>query len=133
MPKRVPTASVIVIRDGKRVEPKIGKSFPFTDDEITTINRIMPGALRTPVNETVDEDSTGSGHKSDDAEAGKAPSKAAPDGSKKATAAKGKKAAGKTKAADKDVEDDEEQNQDEDSSEDADNDSDDDSDEDEDI
>lgn len=122
MPKRVPTASVIVIRDGKRVEPKIGKSFPFTEDEITTINRIMPGALRTPVNESSDDSSTGAGHKSDDAEAGTAPSKAAPEGSKKPTAAKGKKAAAKTKAADKDVVDDEDENQDEDSSEDEDED-----------
>lgn len=122
MPKRVPTVSVIVIRDGKRVSPKLNKSFPFTDDEIKQINTIQPGALRTPINESDDSDSTGAGHKSDDAEAGTAPSKAAPDGSKKPTAAKGKKAAAKTKAADKDVEDDEDENQDEDSSEDEDED-----------
>lgn len=122
MPKRVPTASVIVIREGKRVSPPLNKGFNFTDDEITQINAIMPGALRKPINESADEPSTGKGHKSDDAEAGTASSKAAPDGSKKPTAAKGKKAAAATKAADKDVEDDEDQNQDEDSSEDEDED-----------
>lgn len=121
MPKRVPTASVIVIREGKRVSPPLNKGFNFTDDEIKQITAIMPGALRKPINESTDEDSTGKGHKSDDAEAGSAPSKAAPDGSKKPTAAKGKKAAGATKAADKDVADDEDQN-DEDSSEDEDED-----------
>lgn len=123
MPKRVPTASVIVIRDGKRVNPPLNKGFNFTDAEIEQINGIMPGALRKPINESSeDTSSTGAGHKSDDAEAGTAPSKAAPEGSKKPTAAKGKKAAAKTKAADKDVEDDEDQNQDEDSSEDEDED-----------
>lgn len=122
MPKRVPTVSVIVIRDGKRVSPPLNKGFNFTDDEITQINAIQPGALRKPINESSDDSSTGAGHKSDDAEAGTAPSKAAPDGSKKPTAAKGKKAAGKTKAADKDVVDDEDKNQDEDSSEDEDED-----------
>jgi hypothetical protein len=123
MPKRVPTIGVIVIRDGKRVSPPLNKGFNFTDDEITQINAIHATALRKPINESVEEPS-GKGHTSDDAEAGKAPSKAAPDGSKKATAAKGKKAAAATKAKDEDVVDDEEQNQDEDSSDDADEDED---------
>ncbi len=56
MPKRVPTVSVIVIREGKRVSPPLNKGFNFTDDEITAINKAQPGALRKPVNETATED-----------------------------------------------------------------------------
>lgn len=56
MPKRVPTVSVIVIREGKRVSPKLNKGYNFTDEEIETINRVQPGALRKPVNETATED-----------------------------------------------------------------------------
>lgn len=34
MANKVPLSSVIVVRDGKRVSPPIGKAFPFNDDEI---------------------------------------------------------------------------------------------------
>lgn len=59
MPKRVPTISVVVVRENdqgknvrKTVEP--GKPFNFTADEIEQITRIHPGALRKPLNETAD-------------------------------------------------------------------------------
>lgn len=55
MAKLVPTVSVIVVRDSKRVKPVIGKSFDFTADEVASINGQHPGALRKPVNETADE------------------------------------------------------------------------------
>lgn len=57
MTKRVPTVSVVVTREGKRVSPPLNKSFDFTDGEIETINRVQPGALRKPVNETAAEGS----------------------------------------------------------------------------
>src|SRR3546814_17424306 len=90
MPKRVPTASVIVIREGKRVSPPLNKGFNFTEAEIAQIKAIDPRALRKPINESTDEDSTGKGHKSDDADASTATSKAEPDGSKKPNAATGR-------------------------------------------
>lgn len=105
MPKLVPNASVIVIRDGKRKSPELGKAFDFSDAEVKQINRLLPGALRKPVNESATVADEDEGHTSDDSEAAKAPSKAAPDGSKKPTAAKGTKAAAKTKEVDKDVAD----------------------------
>lgn len=49
---RVPMISTVVVRDGKRVYPTLGKSFPFTADEINTIKALHPTALRKPVNET---------------------------------------------------------------------------------
>lgn len=51
MPKRIPTCTVIVQRDGKNFKPPIGKPFEFSADEIDQVNRVMPHALRKPVNE----------------------------------------------------------------------------------
>lgn len=51
MPKRIPTCTVIVQREGKNFKPAIGKPFDFTADEIEEINNVMPSALRKPVNE----------------------------------------------------------------------------------
>ena len=50
MPVLIPVkASVKVVRKGKRVAVPVGKPFQFTDDEVSTIHKIMPGALRAPV------------------------------------------------------------------------------------
>lgn len=53
MPDLVPTISVTVIREGKRVtvEPN-KKSFPFTAEEVKTVTAVHPTAFRKPVNET---------------------------------------------------------------------------------
>lgn len=86
-------ASVVVVREGKRKTITVGAGDDFTEEEIASINRAVPGALRAPVNE-------GSGRKtaaaaaddadddSDDTEttAKKAPAKKA--GGKKAAPAK---------------------------------------------
>lgn len=37
MPKRIPVETVTVLRDGKRVTPKIGQPFEFTTKEVTEI------------------------------------------------------------------------------------------------
>jgi len=52
MPMRVPTISTVVVREGKRKTVEPGKPFNFSDEEIEQINRIYPGGLRKPVNET---------------------------------------------------------------------------------
>lgn len=44
-------ASVVVVRDGKRKPIAAGQGEHFSEDEITSINRVQPGALRKPVNE----------------------------------------------------------------------------------
>ena len=44
-------ASVVVIRDGKRKTVTAGSGTEFTEDEINSINRQIPGALRKPINE----------------------------------------------------------------------------------
>lgn len=54
MPKRIPTQTIIMHRDGKRVTVKPGVSFDFTADEIKDIKQSSPDALRTLVNEEVD-------------------------------------------------------------------------------
>lgn len=111
-------ASVVVVREGKRKTITVGAGDDFTEEEIASINRAVPGALRAPVNE-------GSGRKtaaaaaddadddSDDTEttAKKAPAKKA--GGKKAA---GKKAAPakQEKPADDDADDDDDADEDED-------------------
>ncbi len=44
-------ASVVVVREGKRVTIQPGGGADFTEEEIATIGRTAPGALRVPVNE----------------------------------------------------------------------------------
>jgi hypothetical protein len=44
-------ASIGRVVDGKRVTIQPGGGDEFTDDEITTLNRLQPGVLRNPVNE----------------------------------------------------------------------------------
>lgn len=51
---RVPHgASVVVVRDGKRFSVPVGSAFEFTDDEIASVQKAAPGALRAPVNEVL--------------------------------------------------------------------------------
>lgn len=49
MPQRVVQQSVVVMRDGKRVTPKIGETFDFTAEEI---EQAGADALREPKDET---------------------------------------------------------------------------------
>ena len=43
--------SIIVVREGKRVAPPIGKAFPLTSDEIDALDETNPTAYRDAVNE----------------------------------------------------------------------------------
>lgn len=43
--------SIIVVREGKRVAPPIGKAFPLTAEEIETLDEVNPTAYRDAVNE----------------------------------------------------------------------------------
>lgn len=88
-------ASVVVVREGKRKTITVGAGDDFTEEEIASINRAVPGALRAPVNE-------GSGRKTataaaddadDDSDDTETTAKKAP-----AKKAGGKKAAGKKAA-----------------------------------
>ena len=51
MPKKIPLISVTVHRNGKPIEPTIGKPFEFTDEEIDEVLQAVPGSMRDPVNE----------------------------------------------------------------------------------
>lgn len=44
-------ASVVVVREGERKTITVGAGDDFTEEEIASINRAVPGALRAPVNE----------------------------------------------------------------------------------
>lgn len=57
MQTMVPIESVVVVRDGKRVTPPIGKGFNFTDAEVRDIKRIRQEAIRKPINESERADS----------------------------------------------------------------------------
>lgn len=54
--KKVVLKRLIIARDGKRMEPPIGKAFEFTDEELENIERVNPGALRDAVNEDDEAD-----------------------------------------------------------------------------
>ena len=56
MPKRVPLQGIIVTRNGRQVQPPVGKVFDFTAEEIETLKLRNPKALRTPVNEGENKD-----------------------------------------------------------------------------
>lgn len=63
--------SVLLMRDGKRVRPEIGKSFDLTDEEIKSIQSVRPQAIdKVPVVE-VDPNSTAPGAKGKKAETDK--------------------------------------------------------------
>lgn len=103
----VPTVQVILVRDGKRVAPEIGKGFVFTRAEIDEINASHEGALREPKNEEVvsvedasentgDTDTRTPEQKAADADAEKVAQAEAAEAAK--TAAAEAKAAAKAKA-----------------------------------
>lgn len=48
MPKRVIRATVILVRDGQRIVPPIGKLFDLTDKELAQINKLNPDAVEKP-------------------------------------------------------------------------------------
>lgn len=48
MPLMIPRQSVIVHREGARMEPEIGQPFNFTDEEIAQLARSSPDALHAP-------------------------------------------------------------------------------------
>lgn len=52
MPERITLASIVVIRDGNRVRPKLNEPFNYTKEEITSILEGHPAALRMPINES---------------------------------------------------------------------------------
>ncbi len=54
MPQRVPLIGVTVIREGKRVTPKIGVPFSLPGDELTAVTAVHKTAFRKPVNESGD-------------------------------------------------------------------------------
>lgn len=56
MAKRTPLQSVIVIRDGKRVIPPIGKPFDFSADEIKQLDQASPGLLSKQATVDLSED-----------------------------------------------------------------------------
>lgn len=47
----VPRETIVVLREGARVRPPIGKPFVFTEEEYKHIQNVSPNALRLPVNE----------------------------------------------------------------------------------
>lgn len=108
--KLVTMATVCVIRDGKRVFPEIGKTFPYTDEEVKRIKAVSPTALRNPVNESDseavgDEFSTTATDKTGETDGGK----------KKPTATKAPKKTAKQKAAEKTADPDAADDEDDDS------------------
>lgn len=44
-------ASVVVVRDGKRIPIAANGGYDFTEEEIASINKAVPGSLRKPINE----------------------------------------------------------------------------------
>lgn len=61
MPKRVPTKSVIITRNGRQKLVPADKVFDFTSEELEQLNKTHKGLLRTPrtegePEETVDVD-----------------------------------------------------------------------------
>lgn len=49
MAERIVNSPILVVRDGKQVEPVIGKSFDFTESEIKEIEKLNPSAFSKPV------------------------------------------------------------------------------------
>lgn len=54
MPQRIPQHTIVLVRDGQRVKPVIGKPFNFTPEEVKSITASNPKALRHPINESTD-------------------------------------------------------------------------------
>lgn len=102
-------ASVGVVRDGKRKTLVPGQGEEFTDEEIASINKAVPGALRKAINESVKTTAEPVDDSDDDddaeTEAKKAPAKKAP--AKKAAAKKAPAKADDADDADEDADEDE--------------------------
>ena len=102
-------ASVGVVRDGKRKTLVPGQGEEFTDEEIASINKAVPGALRKAINESVKATAEPVDDSDDDddaeTEAKKAPAKKAP--AKKAAAKKAPAKADDADDADEDADEDE--------------------------
>lgn len=45
MPKLIAKEGIIVVRNGKRVRPEIGKAFDFTKDEVEQLMSVRPSAI----------------------------------------------------------------------------------------
>ena len=45
MAQRIINESILVVRDGKRIAPTIGKVFDLTDGEVADLERIRPQAI----------------------------------------------------------------------------------------
>jgi hypothetical protein len=54
MAERIVNSPILVVRDGKQVEPVIGKPFDFTDSEIKEIEKLTPSAITKPVVEAAE-------------------------------------------------------------------------------
>lgn len=59
MPIRIPTNTIVVTREGKRVTPKIGEPFEFTAEEIKEIGAVSKDALRKVERVVEDDESAG--------------------------------------------------------------------------
>lgn len=87
MPKHVPLVSTVVVRDGKRHYPTVGKPFNFSDEEVKTIKALHPTGLRKPVNESAVDDEIDDAPDGVDAQQSEATDETAPDKKVKAGAA----------------------------------------------
>lgn len=75
----------VVIRDGRRVRPEIGKTFTFSDAEIDQLNGATPGTLG-PVSEAQAEDGDATAKASATSSAAEGSQTGAKAGRKRATA-----------------------------------------------
>lgn len=102
-------ASVGVVRDGKRKTLTPGQGENFTDEEIATINKAVPGALRKAINEGVKPTAQAvDDSDDDDADETETETKKAPAKKTAAKKAPAKKAAEKSDASDDDDADEDE-------------------------
>lgn len=58
MAKRIVKEGVVVLREGKRVRPAVGKAFDFTAEEIKQLEKVRPQAIGKLSEVEVDENST---------------------------------------------------------------------------
>lgn len=45
MPKRITRSTVVLVRNGQRIMPPIGKIFDYTDKELAQINKLNPDSV----------------------------------------------------------------------------------------
>lgn len=108
-------ASVVIIRDGKRKPITAGGGADFTEDEIATILRGAPGALRTPINEGRGQrvaDDADEGEDGDDGSETKTETTVTKTPGKKTAKGKAKKAAAEKPAPDSSDDDDDGEDED---------------------